>query len=219
LVTNVSSVIAKVLEEMFGLQHVRVIPNVVDTNYFHFKSKQQNKIFRWLHVSTMYPLKNVDKIINAFNELPPIKTEWELTLCGPINKEYEELVEQLHLQSKIKFTGEISYEEVATEMQKADAFILFSRHENFPCVVIEALCCGLPVVASNVGGIAEAVDETNGILVESENIRALQNAILTIMQNPTKYSNEDISKAAISKYNYQVVATQFIEAYNGVLTL
>jgi len=219
LVTNVSSVIAKVLEEMFGLQHVRVIPNVVDTNYFHFKSKQQNKIFRWLHVSTMYPLKNVDKIINAFNELPPIKTEWELTLCGPINKEYEELVEQLHLQSKIKFTGEISYEEVATEMQKADAFILFSRHENFPCVVIEALCCGLPVVASNVGGIAEAVDETNGILVESENIKALQNGILTIMQDPTKYSNEDISKAAISKYNYQVIATQFIEAYNGVLTL
>jgi glycosyltransferase involved in cell wall biosynthesis len=45
--------------------------------------------------------------------------------------------------------------------KKADAFILFSRHENFPCVVIEALCCGLPVVASNVGGIAEAVDETN----------------------------------------------------------
>jgi exonuclease III len=58
-----------------------------------------------------------------------------------------------------------------------------------------------------------------GILVESENIKALQNGILTIMQEPTKYSNEDISKAAISKYNYQVVATQFIEAYNGVLTL
>jgi len=219
LVTNVSSAIGKVLEKMFSLQNVRIVPNVVDTNCFHFKPKEPNKIFRWLHVSTMYPLKNVDKIIRAFNELPPIKKEWELIICGPVNKQYEQLVEQLNLPSKIKFTGEISYEEVAAEMQKADAFILFSKHENFPCVVIEALCCGLPVVASNVGGIPEAVDETNGVLVEPENVSALQNAVTTVMQNPNKYSNENISKDAVSKYNYQVVAKKFITAYNEVLTL
>ncbi|HEX5151402.1 MAG TPA: glycosyltransferase [Parafilimonas sp.] len=219
LVTNVSSAIGKVLEDMFGLKNVRIIPNVVDTNYFYFKPRQPNKVFRWLHVSTMYPLKNVDKIIRAFNELPPIKKEWELIICGPVNKEYEQLVKQLQLQSKIKFTGEISYEQVAAEMQKADAFILFSRHENFPCVVIEALCCGLRVVASNVGGIPEAVNETNGILVEPENVSALQNAITTIMQYPTKYSNKNISEAAISKYNYQVIAKQFIAAYDDVLRM
>jgi glycosyltransferase involved in cell wall biosynthesis len=219
LVTNVSLAIGKVLEQMFGLKNVRTIPNVVDTNYFHFKLKEPNKVFRWLHVSTMYPLKNVDKIIHTFSELLPMEKEWELIICGPVNRQYEQLIEQLHLQSKIKFTGEISYEAVAAEMQRADAFILFSRHENFPCVVIEALCCGLPVVASNVGGIPEAVDETNGILVEPENVSALQNAILTIMQDPTRYSNENISKAAISKYNYEVVAKQFIDAYNDVLIL
>jgi glycosyltransferase involved in cell wall biosynthesis len=73
--------------------------------------------------------------------------------------------------------------------------------------------------ASNVGGIPEAVDETNGILVEPENVSALQNAIITIMQDPTKYSNENISKAAISKYNYQVVANRFKMAYQDVLLL
>jgi glycosyltransferase involved in cell wall biosynthesis len=146
LVTNVSSAIGKVLEEMFHLKNVLIIPNVVDTNYFNFKPEKPDKIFRWMHVSTMYPLKNVDKIIRAFNELRHIKKEWELIICGPVNKQYEQLVEQLHLQSKIKFTGEISYEQVAAEMQNANAFILFSKHENFPCVVIEALCCGLPVV-------------------------------------------------------------------------
>ena len=102
-------------------------------------------------------------------------------------------------------------------MQQADAFILFSKHENFPCVVIEALCCGLPVVASNVGGIPEAVDETNGVLVEPDNISVLQNAIVTVMHSLTKYNRENISGNAISKYNYQVIAKQFIAAYNDLL--
>ena len=185
LVTNVSAAIGKVLKQMFSLKDVRVIPNVVDTNYFYFKPKEKNKVFRWLHVSSMHPLKNIDKIIQAFNNISK-QNDWELILVGPINNEYEILVEQLNLQTKIKFTREISYEDVAKQMQQADAFIMFSKHENFPCVIIEALCCGLPVVASNVGGIPEALNETNGILVEANNIDELQTAIISMMNNSDK---------------------------------
>src|SRR5206468_9920728 len=122
-----------------------------------------------------------------------------------------------NLQSKIKFIGEIDYEDVAKQMQQADAFIMFSKHENFPCVIIEALCCGLPVVASNVGGIAEAVNESNGILVEANNMNELQNAIISMMNNINKYNAENISADAISKYNYNTVAQQFVSVYNDVL--
>jgi glycosyltransferase involved in cell wall biosynthesis len=217
LVTNVSAAIGKVLKQMFNLRDVRIIPNVVDTNYFYFKSKEKNKTFRWLHVSTMHPLKNVDKIIEAFNKISTEKNNWELIICGPINKEYEQLIKKLNLQTKIKFTDEISYEDVAKQMQQSDAFVLFSKHENFPCVIIEALCCGLPVVASNVGGIAEAVNETNGILVEANNTDALQNAILSMMNNVNIYNSRQIAAEASSKYNYQTVAEQFVSAYNDVL--
>jgi glycosyltransferase involved in cell wall biosynthesis len=219
LVTNVSAAIAKVLKQMFALKDVRVIPNVVDTKYFYFKPKEKNKIFRWLHVSTMYPLKNVDKIIQTFSSINKHKDDWELILVGPINNAYKNLVEQLNLQSKIKFIGEINYEDVATQMQLADAFIMFSKHENFPCVIIEALCCGLPVVASNVGGISEAVNETNGILIEANNVNQFENAIISMMNNSYQFNNEKISAEAISKYNYQTVAEQFISAYKEVLEL
>lgn len=217
LVTNVSVAIANVLQQMFDLKTVRIIPNVVDTSYFNFKLKEKNKVFRWLHVSTQLPLKNVDKIIKAFKNISTIRNDWELIIAGPTNKEYEILAEQLNLQANIKFIGEISYEEVATEMQQADTFVMFSKHENFPCVIIEALCCGLPVVASNVGGIAEAVNDSNGILVEANNTNQLQEAIISMMDNLSQFSGKKISENAISKYNYQTIAQQFINVYNEVV--
>ncbi len=218
LVTNVSAAIGSVLKQMFGLNDVRIIPNVVDTNHFYFKPKQKNKTFRWLHVSSMHPSKNVDKIIQIFTQISKERNDWELIICGPVNKEYEQLAEKLNLQSRIKFTGEISYEEVAKQMQQADAFVLFSSRENFPCVIIEAICCGIPVVASDIGGTQEAVNESNGILVEPNNIDELQNAIISMMNNITKYNSEKISADAISKYNYNTVAQQFIDLYNEVVS-
>ena len=217
LVTNVSAAIAKVLKEIFDLNDVRIIPNVVDTNHFKFIPKEKTRIFRWLHVSTMLPLKNVDKIIQTFKKISETNTDWELIICGPINDEYAQLVSDLNLQTKIKFIGEVSYEQVAIEMQKADAFIMFSKHENFPCVIIEALCCGLPVVASNVGGISETVNKTNGILVEANDTDALQNAIAFLMNNSEKFNAEKTAADAVSKYNYQTVAKQFISVYKEVV--
>ena len=217
LVTNVSAAIGKVLIEMFRLNDVQIIPNVVDTSCFCFKPKEKSKVFRWLHVSAMQPLKNVDQIIQAFNKISQKHNQWELMICGPVNKEYEQLVQQLNLQTKIKFTGALNYEDVAKQMQQADAFIMFSRHENFPCVIIESLCCGLPVVAADVGGISEAVNETNGILVEANNTHALQNAVLLMMDNINQYNAEHISTKAISKYNYHTVAHQFVDVYNQAL--
>jgi len=216
-VTNVSTAIANVLKEMFGLKKVRIIPNVVDTNLFYFKPKPKNEVFRWLHVSTMLPLKNVDKIINVFKNISSIKNDWELIICGPVNNEYVKLAENLNLQSKIKFIGEVSYEEVARQMQQADAFIMFSKHENFPCVIIEALCCGLPVVASDVGGISEAVNTSNGVLVEAGNADRLQQVIISIMNNPAKFDRAKIALDARSSYDYQTIANQFIAAYNEII--
>ncbi len=166
----------------------------------------------------MSPLKNVDKIIQVFSNILSISDDWELIICGAINEQYRQLVTQLNLYSKIKFSGEVSYVQVAQEMQQADALLMFSKHENFPCVIIEALCCGLPVIASNVGGISEAVDETNGILAESDNTVELQNAIISIMNNINNYDFQKIAEEASLKYNYSTIAQQFVDMYKSVLT-
>jgi glycosyltransferase involved in cell wall biosynthesis len=218
LVTNVSGAIAVVLKQLFRLKEVQVIPNVVDTDHFCFKPKEKAKVFRWLHVSTMLPLKNVDKIIQIFASIAKQRDDWELILAGPVNAELKKLAADIGLGSKIKFTGEVSYEQVALEMQQCDGFILFSKHENFPCVIIEALCCGLPVVSSNVGGIAEAVNDSNGILVDPGDTSALKSSVISIMDKSFKYDPAMIAADAVSKYNYQTIANKFIAAYNKLLT-
>jgi glycosyltransferase involved in cell wall biosynthesis len=102
-------------------------------------------------------------------------------------------------------------------MQNADAFVLFSKHENFPCVIPEALCCGLPVVAANVGGIAEAIHTNNGVVVNSEDIVMLANALAKIMQNSSNFLNETIAKDAQRKYSNTVIGNQFIQLYKKMM--
>jgi glycosyltransferase involved in cell wall biosynthesis len=98
-------------------------------------------------------------------------------------------------------------------MQQAHAFVLFSNHENFPCVVVEALCCGLPVITSIVGGVAEAINTENGILITKEDQEQLTNAMLHMIENYKHYNRAEIAKAAAEKYSYATIAKQFVQLY------
>jgi glycosyltransferase involved in cell wall biosynthesis len=94
---------------------------------------------------------------------------------------------------------------------------MFSRYENLPCVILEALCTGLPVISTNVGGIREVINEENGILIDSENENKLKDSMNYLLDNFTKFNKEKIAASANEKFNYQSVALQFDEAYKTVL--
>lgn len=214
LVTNVSATIGIKIQQMFQLANVVPVHNVVDVAVFYPKQKNPNPIFQWVHVSTLGEQKNIEGLLRAFQILKQKgHTNWHLTLAGPLYKQHEPTVLHLGLSEYITFTGELKHNDVSTAMQNADAFVLFSKHENFPCVIPEALCCGLPVVASNVGGVAEAIDESNGIVVPSENIEALANALIDLMDKYHLFSIHEIAANAKSKYSEAVIGNQFIQLY------
>ena len=75
-------------------------------------------------------------------------------------------------------------------MQLADTLVLFSRYENLPCVIAEALCSGLPVVSNRIAGIPEMLDETNGIMLDADNEEQLQLALRQILMNDKDWRNE-----------------------------
>jgi len=215
-VTNVSAAMGKMVQELFKLQEPEIIHNVVDTTVFKYKPTVSTT-FTWFHASTMFALKNVDKIIDAFTELTKLNQDWELIIAGNATSNILDKVCEAGLSNKIKFIGELKHNDVAKQMQQSSALVMFSKHENFPCVIIEALCCGLPVVSSNVGGIAEAVNETNGLLVESENVAQLTKALAAMMANYHQYNRENIAREAALKYSEETIGDQFVYLYKKIL--
>ena len=80
----------------------------------------------------------------------------------------------------------------------------------------EAGCCGLPVIAADTGGINEAVNETNGILVESENEEQLTAALDRMMNEYGKFDRKEIADTARQLFSYETIGKQFYDLYNEV---
>lgn len=212
-VTSVSNHDGNILLHKFSLNKVSVIHNVVDTNYFFLKPYIPSK-FRFIHISVMNYQKNAEGILNACALLKNVHANWEIEFIGQNpSSEILRKIHDLQLDENIIFSGEMSNIEVAEHMKKASALVLFSRYENFPCVIIEALCCGLPVIATNVGGIPEAVNEANGIIVPSENEDALASAMYNMVTQYSMYNRNEIADEARNKYAYQKIGKQFFELY------
>lgn len=211
---SVSKFLAKGVESLVGKKADVIIPNVVDTNLFFYKAEKYPR-FTFIHVSNMVPLKNVKGILDAFqNFLTETNSDVQLILIGNKDNEFVEYAEQSGLLNRsVFFKGEILYQQVAEEMQHSHCFILNSIMENSPCVIGEALCCGLPVIATNVGGIPELVNETNSKLIPSQNEKALTEAMKQVWTNYSAFNQKQIAQEAEKKFNYKTIAEKFDELY------
>jgi len=158
--------------------------------------------------------KNIEGLLRSFKLFNKKHSDTCLYLVGPASNEVLVFANGLGLrENAIHFTGSISYEEVATWLKRSHALVLFSRFENLPCVILEALCCGVPVVSTNVGGIAEVVNETNGILINSEDEEQLCEALNKIYSNYISYNKRKIAKDASESFGYETVGQQVRNIY------
>lgn len=103
--------------------------------------------------------------------------ELSIVGSGDIEAEVKARAKELDLGDHVVFRGRRLYEEIPTWMAAADVFVLPSRREGCPNVILEALASGRPVVASKVGGIPELVRDENGILVPAGDPGALVDAL------------------------------------------
>ncbi len=195
-----------------------VVENVANEKYFYYTDNiKPDAAFRFLHVSNMTYQKNADGIIECFTAFHEKFQEAELVIVGSVPGEMKQLIEKTGLLDKnIFLKGEISYAAVAEEMQQANALVMFSRFENSPCSIIEALCCGLPVIATNVGGISELLNDDNGLLIESLDKKSLVEAFEKMVTNYSVYNRKKIAEQATSRFSYPVIGKKLDEIYTIV---
>jgi glycosyltransferase involved in cell wall biosynthesis len=198
-----------------------VINNTVNTCFFTKHPIAERNIKRILRVSSFDErAKNIKGILNAVEKLAHIRTDFELVLIGH-SKEYDLIYnysKQLCIpEGIIAFYGEKNPEQVAIEMNNADFFVLFSNFENSPVVISESLCCGKPVVSTNVGGISEHINETNGILIPAGNEQALTDSLNYMLDHFQEYNSALIQQQSIEKYSMHSVGAKLYSMYQQIL--
>lgn len=211
-VTTVSEKLGARLKALFDISKMHIIPNVADTKFFHYDPKPADR-FRLLHASTMDHPKNVEGILRTLQKLKEVRQDWECVMLGWDKLALKQLAIDLGLDDHIKWKGVVTYQQVAAEMQQSSAFILFSRYENQPCVILESLSCGLPVISSSVGGIPEVVNATNGLLVVPGNEEQLLGAIILLMNENNSYDRAAIAVRAKELFSYEAVGKRFVGVY------
>lgn len=197
-----------------------IVPNVVDTETFFLHPKTLSNSFRFVHVSTMIYQKNPHGLLRGFKAILNEHPQASLLMIGPYPAEVKAYADALAMTEKnVRFTGAVPYKKVAEYLLSADALVLFSRYENLPCVILEALCCGVPVIGTTVGGISEVVDNHNGILVEEGNEVQLINALSEMITRYDTYDRELISANAMAKYSYAAVGKSIHKVYQEVAAI
>lgn len=215
LVTAVCEANRKELHSLFRMKKSMVIPNVGDTSKFYYEPGDPAE-FTFVHVSSLTYQKNIEGILQALASPGTQTIPWRLLIVGPFKQHQYEFSKALGLGDKTVWLGEMPYCQVAYYVRKASAMIMFSRFENLPCTLIEALLCGLPVIATSVGGIPEIVNESNGLLIESENITQLNKAIRSLITNYSNYDRGAIAAGAKELFSYTKVAQQFVREYGEI---
>ncbi|HSY77268.1 MAG TPA: glycosyltransferase [Bacteroidia bacterium] len=199
-----------------------VISNIVDTEVFNIpKLKAKTDKISFIHVSVLDDTqKNISGIIKVFQKLHTAFPGTEFTIVGNgvDRASLEDLSKSLGLTDSVHFVGQKEQYDLAGLLQKADAFVLFSNYETQAIVLLEALCCGIPVIATRAGGISEYVTDKNGILIDAKSDEQLYDAMVSIVQNRDRFGNaSDLRASVLNKVNAKTIANQFLEVYNKVL--
>jgi len=220
LMLPVSHHLANSMAKLGLKQDYKVVPNVVETSLFLKKEPTEKELINILHVSTMDDAqKNISGIFNTLKQVSEVRQDFKLTIVsdGDIN-EAKKLLKLSGLNEKhIDFVGTKTATEIVEYYQNADFFLLFSNYENLPCVMVESLSCGLPVVSSAIAGVPEHIDKTNGILVDARNEDQLKDAILTMLANYKNYDRDAIRNYAVKHFDFDSVGKQFLSIYKEVI--
>lgn len=195
VVISPSSFLLQKMEE-YGLKaHKKVhLPNTLSRNEFEISSaKNPHKPLRFAYLGQIEPHKGIHTLIKAFNRIKVEPGRVELRIYGDPNRnpKYSKNLSRLASRNQnINFLGAYHQDELPDIMDDVDVVVVPSEwYENYPTVILEALLFKKPVIASEIGGIPELIQEhENGFLFPSGDVKSLASTISKIITNPSHLS-------------------------------
>jgi D-inositol-3-phosphate glycosyltransferase len=222
-----------------------IIPPGVDTEHFYPIPPDEAKSVIGipsdshilLFVGRIEPLKGVDNLIRAIARLndagiPFGCPQYCLSIIGgepdaspqDMNSEMQRLqnlCQELGLADMVVFLGRRSQDSLPYYYSAAEVVVMPSHYESFGMVALEAMACGIPVVASQVGGLAYLVkDGVTGYVVPDGDIEALSDCLMTLLTNPEirQHMAEQAAEDALN-YTWEKITARILHLYEEVLNL
>lgn len=186
VLTAPSEHLAALAPKIFSLPtgEVRVIPNFVDAESIEPAIPCPRRPFTVIHVSNFRPVKRAGDAVAAFSQLPPsLEARLLMVGDGPERPAVEAQVRNLKIGEKVRFLG--VRHDVLRWMKQSDVAVVPSGAESFGLSALEALACGVPVVATRVGGLPDVVREgETGLLAEVGDVDALAAHLRRLAHSP-----------------------------------
>lgn len=217
--------VSKSIEEELkkrGARNVHVIPNGISENWFNVQNNEIDG--RILFVGRIMPIKGLETLIQAIKTVKMKHSKAHLHIVGAIqDREYkhklDSLIGELGLEDSVIFLGPRSGADLEKEYSECAVFVLPSKNESFGIVLLEAMATGKSIVASNVGGIPEILENgKEGVLVKSGDTEELAKKIQILLSE-----NEIRKKMGLAgienakKCSWQSIAERTLDYYKKIL--
>ncbi|MGH7476147.1 MAG: N-acetyl-alpha-D-glucosaminyl L-malate synthase BshA [Longimicrobiales bacterium] len=225
--TAVSEYLRRETVEYFGIEDraIRVIPNFVDLSRYRRDREPchraalagaDEKVI--MHISNFRPVKRVDDVVRIFARIAAhMPARLVLVGDGPERGRAQQTAEEEGVAPLVAFLGK--QESVADLLACADLFLLPSASESFGLVALEAMSCGVPVVATAVGGVPEVVpDGLAGYLLPVGAIEPMADAGVALLSDREKWrAASAAAREAARRFSADEVVPRYEQLYEEVL--
>jgi len=165
----------------------------------------------FVHLSNFRPVKRVQDVIEVFARVShALPARLMLIGDGPDRSLAEQLALRHNVQDRIHFLGK--QDNVNELLPLADLMIMPSQMESFGLAALEAMACGVPAIATRVGGVPELIDDQiNGLLFEVGDIESMAAAAISLLRDPSRL--DSLSTAARQTARDRFCASRIIPIY------
>ncbi len=226
-VTAVSDYLRRETYERFDVQReIEVIPNFIDTARFqrlnksHFKQAVcPNGEKLLIHVSNFRPVKNAPQVVEIFHRLSAEQQPVKLILVGdgPDRSAAERMARDLGVYDDVRFLGK--QEPIEEILSISDVFLMPSGSETFGLAALEAMACGVPVVASDVGGLPELIENgDNGFLCPLDDLDCFTDRVRAMLDDADLYDRMSTAarQTAEDRFDIDRIVPMYEEYYERV---
>jgi glycosyltransferase involved in cell wall biosynthesis len=204
---------------LYCKRQIQVIPNVIEMKKFSLSDtlKKDNNLNIGILGGMGNYRKGLDILIKAVSLLKDMELTVHIGGDGKLLTTFKDMAKELDVAGKCIFYGEIKPENIQDFYSKLDFYVLPSRDETFGVVVVEAMACGLPVIATKCGGPEEIITKETGVLIDKEDPQELSRAIRSVAGNLGSYNRKAIRDYVLEKYGQDLFVASISEVYQELL--